>query len=284
MQVSVGEVRLFVDVSGPVLVPEGPAMRERPVIVMVHGGPGIDHSPFKQHFFAPLTEIAQVVYYDQRGNGRSELGAPESWNLDTWADDLHALCESLGIEQPIVFGTSFGGFVALHYAQRHPGHPRKLILSSTAARITQSRMLEVFERLGGPEVRGVADRFLSDPTVESKKDFDRVCLPYYTQRPVDPDIRPRIKRRHEVLEHFIRDAALRFDLSQGLDRIECPTLVMAGELDPAVPIEDARDLAAALPPERTRFESFADAGHMLTAEQPEAVMRVVKEFLSDDVV
>ena len=56
---------------------------------------------------------------------------------------------------------------------------------------------------------------------------------------------------------------------------------MAGELDPAVPVEDARDLASALPQERTRFESFAGAGHMLASEQPEAVMNTITDFILD---
>src|ERR687887_215718 len=102
-------------------------MRERPTIVFVHGGPGFDHSIFKA-FYGRLTDIAQLVYYDHRGNGRSEDGPRERWTLDQWADDLRALCDTLGIERPVVFGTSFGGFVALNYATRHPDHPAKLIV------------------------------------------------------------------------------------------------------------------------------------------------------------
>ncbi len=282
MRVSIGDVRLFVDVSGPALVPDGRAMRERPTVVMLHGGPGIDHSPFKQPIFSPLTEIAQVIYYDQRGQGRSDRGSPSDWNLDTWADDVRRLCDAIGVPHPIVFGGSFGGFVALNYAQRHPDHPRKLILSSTAARTNPDRMCEMFEQLGGPEVRAVAERFLTDPTRENQDEYERVCLPHYTQRPGDPDVRSRIERREEVTEHFLRGEGPRFDLTEGLDRIKCPTLVMAGELDPAVPVEDARDLANALPRERTRFESFAGAGHMLAFEQPKAVMNVIREFVLDD--
>ena len=135
-------------------MPDGDTMRERPTIVFVHGGPGFDHSMFKA-FYAQLTDIAQLVYYDHRGNGRSEDGPKERWTLDQWSDDLRALCETLGIERPIVFGTSFGGFVALNYAARHPEHPGKLIVSSTTSKIHLDRSMEMFERLGGPEVRAV---------------------------------------------------------------------------------------------------------------------------------
>jgi pimeloyl-ACP methyl ester carboxylesterase len=108
MLVSVGDVRLYVDIDGAKLVPDGMSMRERPTIVLVHGGPGADHTYFKE-FYSSLSEIAQVVYYDQRGNGRSEDGPRDRWNLDQWADDLRTLCDVLGIERPIVFGGSFGG-------------------------------------------------------------------------------------------------------------------------------------------------------------------------------
>jgi proline iminopeptidase len=282
VHVSIGDVRLFVDVGGPTLVPDGSAMRERPTVIMLHGGPGIDHSPFKQTIFSPLTEIAQVIYYDQRGQGRSDRGSSSDWNLDTWADDVCRLCDALGVVRPIVFGGSFGGFVALNYARRHPNHPGKLILLSTAARTNPRRMCEMFERLGGPNVRAVAEQFLTNPTLENEDEYLRVCLPHYTQRPLNPDVLSRIERRHDVAEHFIRGEGLRFDLTEGLDRIGCPTLVMAGELDPAVPVGDARDLANALPRERTRFESFVDAGHMLAFEKPEAVMKVITAFVLED--
>jgi pimeloyl-ACP methyl ester carboxylesterase len=175
--VSVGDVRLFVDFDGAKLVPDGETMRERPTIVLLHGGPGFDHKPYKAHF-AELADIAQVVYYDHRGNGRSEDGPHERWNLDQWADDLHELCETLGIERPVVFGASFGGFVALNYAIRHPDHPAKLIVSSTTARIHLDRSLAMFERLGGPAVRAVAERFFTEPIEENREEYLRVCLPY----------------------------------------------------------------------------------------------------------
>jgi pimeloyl-ACP methyl ester carboxylesterase len=281
MLVSVGDVRLFVDVDGAKLVPEGMSMRERPTIVMVHGGPGFDHTPFKARY-PSLTEIAQLVYYDHRGNGRSEDGPPERWNLDQWADDLRALCDVLGIARPIVFGTSFGGFVTLNYALRHPDHPGKLVLSSTAARIHLARALTMFERLGGRDVRSVAERFFEEPTAENLEEYLRVCAPYYTQRPRPPEILARVTRRPEVSEHFFRGELLTFDLTRQLDQIRCPVLLLAGELDPIVAIEDAEELAAALPRERLRFVRFADAGHLLANEQPEAVLNLIREFVLDD--
>ena len=73
MRVQVGDVWLFFDVEGPKLIPDGPTMCERPTLLLLHGGPGFDHSGFKPQL-AELSDIVQVVYLDHRGNGRSDRG------------------------------------------------------------------------------------------------------------------------------------------------------------------------------------------------------------------
>src|SRR5215467_10994035 len=112
MRVQVGDFKMFVDVDGAKLRPDGPAMREAPTVVLLHGGPGFDHSNFKPDF-APLAEYAQVVYMDHRGNGRSDKSETSKWTLAQWGDDVRALCDALEISRPIVLGVSFGGMVAM---------------------------------------------------------------------------------------------------------------------------------------------------------------------------
>src|SRR5260221_11402229 len=90
MHVLVNGGRLFFDVEGAKLVPNGPAMREKPTLILLHGGPGFDHSIYKPAYSA-LAESAQIVYLDHRGNGRSEDGLQESWNLAQWGDDVRVL-------------------------------------------------------------------------------------------------------------------------------------------------------------------------------------------------
>src|SRR5262245_2080427 len=159
MRVSVNGVRLFFDVEGGSLVPDGPVMREKPTLLLLHGGPGLDHSIYKPAL-STLSDVAQVIFLDHRGNGRSEAGPRETWTLAQRADDVRGFCEALGIASPIVYGASFGGTVALAYATRHPGHPAKLILASTeAAGDTHlERGVALFERFGGPEVGALARR------------------------------------------------------------------------------------------------------------------------------
>ena len=66
--------RIFFEVIGTKLVPEGPTMRERPTMLLLHGGPGCDHSGLA-HTLAPLCDVAQLVVPDHRGQGRSTTTA-----------------------------------------------------------------------------------------------------------------------------------------------------------------------------------------------------------------
>jgi pimeloyl-ACP methyl ester carboxylesterase len=205
MHVSVNGVRLFFDVEGTRLVPDGP-MRERPTLLMLHGGPGADHSIYRPAYSA-LADIAQIIYLDHRGNGRSEDGPREGWNLAQWGDDVRAFCDVLGIADPIVLGVSFGGMVALAYATRHPAHPSRLILISTEAAggSYRERRVALFERFGGAEVGDLARRRFLEPQAPwdqtSRDAWRQIAMPVYTRRPRDPDVARRTVNRPEVALH-----------------------------------------------------------------------------------
>jgi pimeloyl-ACP methyl ester carboxylesterase len=140
--------RIFVEVIGRKLVPAGPTMRERPTMLLLHGGPGFDHSVLADTF-QPLADELQLVLVDHRGQGRSDGDDPDEWNLDRWIPDIVDFCETLELEQPIILGQSFGGVVALAVAARYPGLPSKLIVSSSLARFRPDRAFPMFEKLGG---------------------------------------------------------------------------------------------------------------------------------------
>jgi len=281
MHVRVGETRLFFDVEGCKLRVDGPRMREVPTLLLLHGGPGLDHSLFKP-LLSPLTDVAQVVYLDHRSQGRSDREGPERWTLDNWADDVAAFCDTLNIEHPVVMGESFGGFVAMAYAIRHPGHPGKLILSSTSAKQRLDRALAVFERLGGRKAREAARRFWLEPGKETRDDYVRLCLPLYNRHHnlADRDIFDRAVANTELLDHFVGGEMRRFDLLPQLGRIRCPTLVLAGEDDPILPIEDSEDIARAIPRHLLRFDRFANAGHGVMRDDPERALAVIREFIA----
>ncbi len=278
MRVSIGGAKLFFDIDGAKLRPDGRAMREVPTLVVLHGGPGFDHSSFKPSF-SQLAEVAQVVYLDHRGQGRSDRGDSARWNLAQWADDVRSFCDALEIVRPIVLGQSFGGFVAMAYASRHPGHPAKLVLSSTCARLRFDRSFEMFERLGGAEPREAAERFFANPSLETLPDFRAKCFPLYARRGFDADSSARTLFNLDLMFDFFRREGRSMNLLAELSRIRCPTLVIAGERDPITPIADAEDVVAALSPELVRFERVADAGHGVFRDDPDRFFRVVREFI-----
>ncbi len=285
MYVRVNGVRLYFDVEGAQLVPNGASMRAKPTLLLLHGGPGFDHSIYKPAF-SQLADVAQVVYLDHRGNGRSDRSSPEFWTLAQWGDDVAAFCRALGIESPIVYGASFGGMVAGSYATRHPSHPGKLILVSTEARGYShlDRRVELFERLGGREIGDLARRrFLEGATdPETLDQWLRLAVPLYTRNSMQADAISRAVRNPEVTAAFTRPGGEQrtFDLTPDLAKVGCPVLVLGGEDDPMVPIEAQYDLVDALPDSLVRFESFPNAGHGVIPDAPEAAMSTIREFIT----
>ena len=272
-------VRLFVDIEGCGLVPDGAAMREQPALILLHGGPGYDHSSFKP-IFSGLTDLAQVVYVDHRGHGRSDRRPAAEWTLDTFADDVVKLCDALGIVKPVVLGQSFGGFVAQRYLARHAQHPARVILSSTSHHMGLDRKLAMFERLGGAAARAAAEAFWLSPGEATWARYQAVCTPLYNTRPpADPLARQRTVFNEEILFTSAGGEQRTMNLLPGLAGVCCPVLVMAGEQDPVTPLQDALDIAAAIPAPWGRLETFADAGHGAWRDQPEAAMRVIRDFV-----
>ena len=281
MRIDIGRgVRLYVDVDGMGLIPIDGKMVERPTLLLLHGGPGMDHATYKLGMHE-MRDTAQVVMYDHRGNGRSDRRTPDEWNLDTWADDVVRLCDALGIERPVVLGNSFGGFVAQRYLGRHPDHPAKVILSSTRARWVGADAVEMFRRLGGDEAAEVADAFWNGPRSEAMTErYREVCGPLYTQQPGNVFASVDVVRNPELFTHWNTSENKQFDLRADLAKAACPVLVMAGEYDPVCPISGAEEIVAALPPEHAIFERFADSGHGVFRDEPARAMQVLRDFVS----
>ncbi|MDW3218735.1 MAG: alpha/beta hydrolase [Acidimicrobiales bacterium] len=279
MRIDVGDgVRVFVDVDGPEYEVVGDRMQRRPTVVLLHGGPGMDHSPFKSEL-RMLTDMAQCVYIDHRANGRSDDGPPERRNLDQWGDDVRTVCDVLGIEKPIVLGQSFGGMVAMAYMTRHPDHPAGVILSSTSARKNRERNIAVFERLGGQAAVDAANAFYDDPGDETLGPFMRDAMSTYNRHFSDPDGASRTVYRLGTLYDFFRGEYHEMDFLPALGSVTCPTLVLGGEDDPTTPIEDQEEIVAALPPDLVEFHRFADCGHGAYRDQPDTAIPIIRSFV-----
>jgi pimeloyl-ACP methyl ester carboxylesterase len=282
MRVSIGDINLWFDVLNAGLVPDGPVMREKPVLLALHGGPGYDHSNFKG-VLDPFCDMVQVVMYDHRGNGRSDDGDTTRWNMDQWADDVKAFCQALGIERPIVLGWSFGGFVAQLVASRHPDLPSGAIFLSTAPHLSFSQFGPAFERLAGPEAKEAARRMFFEPSPEAEEEYMRICLPLYMHKEnleYSVDGEARALKRFEVLRHFFADEAWTMDLRPGLAKVVCPTLVLNGVFDPICPPECADEIVAGLTNSDVTHVVADDASHELPIDQPELFEEAMRRFLA----
>ena len=198
MQVDVNGTRLWFDVDGAALVPDGSTMSERPTVVLLHGGPGgYDHSYFKPDFTAS-TMHAQVVYLDLRDHGRSARHDPNDWTFELCADDVRAFCDTVGIARPIVYGHSMGGFIAMLYASRHPDHAGALVLQSTCARFDLDRLVEGVRRVAGDDVAALARHDYGGDSV-SDEEWARVFAAF---GPHVPDAQQMARRtRNPELAH-----------------------------------------------------------------------------------
>jgi len=279
MRVDIGAgFRLFVDVEGARYVERDGELHEKPTLILLHGGPGYDHTAFKPKFSA-LADLCQIVYYDHRGNGRSDYGDKALWNLDQWADDLVALCDVLGIEKPIVLGNSFGGMVAMRYLARHPEHPAKVVLSSTAARMDLPAVYAMFNKLGGTEAEEIAKEFWTSPTLEVMNEYLRICGPLYTQTKGNALGSPVTTRNPEVGAHFIMGEQKTMNLIPGLEQAQCPVLLLAGAWDPVCPVSVMEEIRAALPQNLVRWELFEHCGHGVFRDDLEGAMTVLRDFI-----
>lgn len=282
MHITVNGARLFFDVVGSGLVIDGPRMRERPSLLVMHGGPGFDHSVMRL-YFDRFADTHQVIYLDHRGNGRSE-GEPETWSLGQWGDDVRGLCEALGVVKPVVYGLSFGGMVAMAYATRHPDHAAKLVLASTAAKMDLAATYAMMLRLGGQEARDIAERFWTDPGPDAAADYMSVCMPLYNPNPDAnwDQVRARAIMRTEVMFHFIMGEQRTMDQLASLNAIRCPTLVLAGGKDPITPVACSRAIHAAIPAGLSRLEVFDAAGHGVHRDEPARAETTLRAFFNEE--
>ncbi len=283
MRVNLGDVSLWFDVSGPSVVPAGAAVIERPALVTVHGGPGADHVNLKDAL-APLADHVQILFYDQRGHGRSDHSTPEFWNQQTWATDLKRLCDALGLRRPVVLGSSFGGRVALTYAGLFPGHPGGIILANTSGgRADDQLSIETFGRLGGAEAAAAAERDFAENSAESRAEFRRVCGPLYSSNPWSAEeLRQQRARSIQTLDvnlHFFRDEVPRFSPWSLLDRVTSPVLILAGADDPVCPLPVVEELARRLPPETTSLVRLPGARHAIFRDRPDLAFPAIEEFI-----
>jgi len=253
--------------------------------VVLHGGPGFDQG-YLRPGLDPLSEDAQLVFVDLRGQGNSSRVALATCTLEQMADDVAALCSQLGLDRPIVFGHSAGGFVALHLALRHPGLASGLILCDTAptlAPVPDDAPPPGLEQRAPADVVDVAHALFSGDFSAQRIDaFRELVMPYYAA-PGHEDVPGRIMPLSlitaDVVAHFFAELAPHYDVRDRLRSIDIPTLVLVGQLDWVCPPAYSRVLAEQIP--SSRLAVIEAAGHFPFSEEPERFRAACAPFLAE---
>jgi proline iminopeptidase len=284
MHASIRGTRIYFDVEGMGLVPDGPVMRERPSAMVIHGGPGSDHTGFKPGF-SPLAARLQLVYFDHRGQGRSDPADPASYTLDENVEDMEALRRHLGLGSIVSIGTSYGGMVAMAHAARYPDAVSHLVLIVTAAHSGFiPRAQAIVRERGTAEQQAVCEKVWAGAfqSAEEMRHYYAVMGPMYARRHDAASAEAgRLRTVHSpeaINRAFGPEGFLRtFDLRPELPRISAPTLVLAGRHDWICPPEFSEEIASLIPNADLRV--FEHSSHSIRSDEPEAMVDAILGFL-----
>jgi proline iminopeptidase len=254
-------------------------------LVVINGGPGFDHT---QLLLLPtawdrLAQNRRVVFYDQRGTGRSfalKPGAPDT--LEEQVADLEELRVHLKAERIDLLGHSSGGFIAMAYTARHATQVSHLILvDSQPPKTADARSLfgelfpEIVERQRA--VESAKERGDKDAPGELRR-LRRTMLFY---SPDNRDLYLKLAQQlpfNQQVNTALSQDMERFDLTPEVKQFRMPVLVVTGRLDAVVSPSTAYTLHQEIP--GSRFVVLERSGHLPFFEEPDAFARELDSFLT----
>lgn len=252
-----------------------------PPTVVLHGGPGAHHDYLLPNFDA-LAHDRELIYYDQRGAGRSPVPReiPVGWREHVF--DLEALRQEWGREQLTLAGYSWGGLLALLYAIEFPNRVARLALVSPAPAWREARIefeRRFAERNLAPDLQrqraalregGLRER---DPSEYAQRLFELSVAPYFSDPARARDLTPfRVTgRTQQEVWATLGD----YDLRPAISRLAIPALVLHGEDDP-IPLKTAETVARLLGAE---FRALPRCGHVPYVEAFDEFVRLMDGFL-----
>ena len=258
-------------------------------LLVLHGGPGAHHD----YLLPQMLELAdehQLVFYDQRGGGRSRTDdrAPITWR--THVEDLDQVIDELDARPLAIVGYSWGGLLAmLHAIEAASGRtrfrPERLVLIDPApvSRTYRARFeAEFARRQTDPKVLALREQLLSsglrerDPAAFRQRTFELSVAGYFADPGAARDLTPfRVTGR---VQESVWESLDDYDLTAPgqLDSVRVPTLIVHGRQDP-IPLESSEAAARAL---RARLVVLDHSGHVPYVEQPDALFRAIRSFLA----
>ncbi len=273
-----GGVTLYYEVLGAAAPSKVP-------LVVANGGPGFDHSYLHvSNAWGELAKDRPVVFYDQRGTGRSTaaVGGDGTAGLAEQIADLEALRQHLGAEKIDLLGHSWGGYLVMAYSARHPEHIRRLLIVDSAAPKWSDTLFlfkDIFpEGVARQNALAFADE-LGDPAAKTEGLREYFAMLFYSPENRDAFLAfagSNVQVNEKVNKALNADLA-RFDLGPELPKYSFPTLVATGRYDMNVAPAIAWRIHQAIP--GSRFVVFEKSGHLPFFEEPAKFVQVVGEFL-----
>jgi proline iminopeptidase len=254
--------------------------------MVLHGGPGASHD----YLLPQMLELAKthaLIFYDQRGGGRSKTDdrAPITWR--THVDDFEAAVAELAVEPPAIVGYSWGGLLALlatiNRAEHGAALPSLLVLIDPAPLTRQFRErfeAEFARRQNGSEVQAMRAELAAsglrerDPEAYRQRAFELSVAGYFANPRAAQDLTPfRVTGR---VQESVWASLADFDVVAELRGIRVPSLFVHGRQDP-IPLESSELGARALDAPLVVIE---DCGHVPYVEQPSALFAAMAKFLA----
>jgi pimeloyl-ACP methyl ester carboxylesterase len=254
------------------VVGDGEEQGRLPLLVL-HGGPGSAHDAL-EGLGALAEQGRRVVFYDQLGSGESDRpDDPSLWTVETFLDQLRSVREGLALERVNLFGSSWGGMLALEYALTRPDGLASLVLNSTPT--SAPRWAEETTRLYAALPAG-----LDAKQAETAFRRRHIC----TLDP-EPDVLARTGAKfgqqvYETMwgpsEHTVTGTLKDWDVIDRLGEIRVPTLITSGRHDECTPalVEPLHERISG-----SEWVMFEDSAHMPYLEEPARYLQVVGDFL-----
>lgn len=250
-----------------------------PVIVL-HGGPGLDHSMFRPYLDA-LGDEYRLLYVDERGQGRSQRVDPATLSLEVFARDVDLLAETLGLASFALLGHSFGAIIATFHATELGTAVAYVISGGGDSSEALDADVEAALEALGDEGQVIAQSWEAEKAVETDEQLRRLMrdqLPFHFHGEPPAGYMEDFVPSPEVLRHFAKVGYGNFDYRPKLKDVDKPTLVLVGEYDRTTTPRAARVLHEGMPD--SELYVVPDAGHMSFVEQTDEYIAVVRDFLA----
>lgn len=253
--------------------------------VYATGAPHMDHR-YLRPWLDPLGDVATLVLMDLAGTGRSSFPeTADELDHDRWLGDIEQTRARLSPNDSVVlFGHSYGGFLAQEYALRFPGRLAGVILCATAPAIDYPEViLANAEAYGDDRVFAAAQRALTEP-MESDRDLEetwKTILPLYfhrLDRELAEDAFAQCSFTSQPWNRAVTSCLPAFNVTAELHALNVPVLALNGRHDWLTPLEHGVGRIASLVPE-AEVVVFEESGHFPFIEENERFVRVVSDWL-----